>query len=77
MLASINVTVNSLGIIFYEGNARTQLFRKIIDKFTIILKDEFNQVLQMNGGWWNITLDIMVHTNEMVKNMMADVDMDM
>ena len=38
VLASINVTVNSLGIIFYEGNARTHLFRKIIDKFTIILK---------------------------------------
>ena len=77
VLASINVTVNSLGIIFYEGNARTHLFRKIIDKFTIILKDENNQVLQMNGGWWNITFDLTVLTNSLMKSVMDNIiDLD-
>lgn len=75
IIASVQVTVNSTGIIYFTGYTRTILYRNIIDRFTIIIKDENNNVLQMNGGWWNMTLDIKIvphqlitTTNNMINN---------
>jgi hypothetical protein len=73
-LASINVSVNSLGIVNYEGFTYTTLYRKIIDKFTIVLKDDNNNILQMNGGWWNITLNFKIVPDHRIKAAVANVE---
>lgn len=60
VIASIQVTVNSGGIVFYTGTTWTTLIKKRLDQITIILKDEDNNILDLHGGWWNMTLNVRV-----------------
>lgn len=57
-LASVQVTSNSGGLIFYEGKSSTLLYSKLISSFNIVLKDDSGNLLPMNGGDWNIDFEI-------------------
>lgn len=74
ILESIEVTVNSLGIIYYKGTTYTQIFKKVIDRFTIILKDENNRVLDMRGGWYTMKLNFKVIPDPRIKQVMNYAD---
>ena len=68
VLASIQVTTNNLGLIYYKSTLSTILYTTKITNFDIILKDENNKILQMNGGYWNMTFTIKVIPNEFIQN---------
>lgn len=60
VLAAVQITCNSTGIVFYKGTSRTILNKTLISSISIILKDENNNILPLQGGWWNLTLDITI-----------------